>query len=70
MVESDFYHEENESRIKQALLKDFKELLQPEFTTNWKSERFLIEMYLSVMKLDNLMKVISKGDSNILQKEE
>lgn len=53
-----------EQKIKQALLKDFKELLQPEFTTNWESERFLIEMYLSVMKLDNLMKVISKSDSN------
>lgn len=64
MNESDFYYEENVNRIKQALLKDFKELLQPEFTTNWKSERFLIEMYLSVMRLDNLMKVIDKGDSN------
>lgn len=64
MIKSDFYYEENESRIKQALLKDFKKLLQPEFTTNWESERFLIEMYLSVMRLDNLMKVISKVGSN------
>ena len=51
-----------EDKIRQALLKDFNELLKPEFTTNWKSERFLIEMYLSVMSLDNLMKEI--GDSN------
>lgn len=53
-----------EQRVKQALLKDFKELLQPEFTTNWKSERFLIEMYLSVMRLDNLMGVIYGDDDN------
>ncbi len=53
-----------EQMVKQALLKDFKELLQPEFTTNWKSERFLIEMYLSVMRLDNLMGVIYGDDDN------
>ena len=46
--------------LSQALLEDFKELLQPEFTTNWKAERFLIEMYLSVMRLDNTMKLIKK----------
>ena len=50
--------------LTQALLEDFKELLQPEFTTNWKAERFLIEMYLSVMRLDNTMKLINKGESN------
>lgn len=64
MTQSDFYYKENENRIKQALLKDFKELLQPEFTTNWKSERFLIKMYLSVMRLDNLMKALERGVSN------
>lgn len=50
--------------LTQALLEDFKELLQPGFTTNWKTERFLIEMYLSVMRLDNTMKLINKGESN------
>lgn len=63
MNKSDFYYEENEYRIKQAILKDFKKLLQPEFTTNWKSERFLIEMYLSVMSLENTMKEILKGEN-------
>lgn len=63
MNKSDFYYEENENRIKQAILKDFKKLLQPEFTTNWKSERFLIEMYLSVMSLENTMKEILKGEN-------
>jgi hypothetical protein len=50
--------------LTQALLEDFKEFLRPEFTTNWKAERFLIEMYLSVMRLDNTMKLINKGESN------
>ena len=46
--------------LAQAILKDFKELLVPEFTTNWKAERFFIEMCLSVMSLDNTMKLIKK----------
>lgn len=52
----------NEDKLRQAILKDFKELLVPEFTTNWKAERFFIEMYLSVMSLDNTMKLIKKSD--------
>ena len=36
----------SEDELRQAILKDFKELLVPEFTTNWKAERFFIEMYL------------------------
>ena len=52
----------NEDKLRQAILKDFKELLVPEFTTNWKAERFLIEMYLSVMSLDNTMKLIKKSE--------
>ena len=50
--------------LAQAILKDFKELLVPEFTTNWKAERFFIEMCLSVMSLDNTMKLIKKLDGN------
>ena len=50
--------------LTQALNKDFKELLQPEFTTNWKAERFLIGMYLSVMSLDNTMKFIKELEGN------
>ena len=53
-----------EDKLRQAILKDFKELLVPEFTTNWKAERFLIEMYLSVMRLDNTMKLIKKSEGN------
>lgn len=49
-----------EDKLRQALLKDFKELLVDEFTANWKAERFLIEMYLSVMSLDNTMKFIKE----------
>ena len=48
--------------LAQAILKDFKELLVPEFTTNWKAERFFIEMCLSVMSLDNTMKLIKKSE--------
>ena len=53
-----------EDKLRQAMLKDFKELLVSEFTTNWKAERFLIEMYLSVMSLDNTMKLIKKWEGN------
>jgi hypothetical protein len=60
MVKRDFYYEENEKRLKRALLKDFKELLKPEFTTAWKTERIMIGMYLGVMSLENTMKAISK----------
>ena len=51
-----------EDKLRQAILKDFKELLVPEFTTNWKAEIFLIEMYLSVMSLDNTMKLINEKE--------
>lgn len=50
--------------LRQALKKDFDELLQPEFTTNWKAERFLIKMYLSVMRLDNTIELIEKCRRN------
>lgn len=54
----------NEDKLRQAILKDFKELLVDEFTTNWKAERFLIGMYLSVMSLDNTMKFIKELEGN------
>ena len=50
----------SDTKLRQAILKDFKELLVEEFTTDWKSQRFLIEMYLSVMSLDNTMKLFNK----------
>lgn len=49
-----------EDKLRQALLKDFKELLVKEFTLDWESKRLLIELYLSVMRLDNTMKLINK----------
>ena len=52
----------SEDELRQAILKDFKELLVPEFTTHWKAERFFIEMCLSVMSLDNTMKLIKKSE--------
>ena len=50
----------SDTKLRQALIKDFKELLVEEFTTDWKAQRFLIEMYLSVMSLDNTMKLFNK----------
>lgn len=50
----------SDTKLRQALIKDFKELLVEEFTTDWKAQRFLIEMYLSVMNLDNTMKLFNK----------
>ena len=53
-----------EDKLKQAILKDFKELLVKEFTTDFEAKRFLIEMYLSVMSLDNTMKLIKELEGN------
>lgn len=50
----------SDTKLRQAIIKDFKELLVEEFTTDWKSQRFLIEMYLSVMSLDNTMKLFNE----------
>ena len=50
----------SDTKLRQAILKDFKELLVEEFTTDWKSQRFLIEMYLSVMSLDNTIELFNK----------
>lgn len=50
----------NKQELKTAILKDFKELLVKEFTVDYKSKRFLIEMYLSVMNLDNTIKLIER----------
>lgn len=48
----------NENKLRQAILSDFENLLVAEFTADWKNKRFLIEMYLSVMNLDNTKKFI------------
>ena len=48
----------NENKLRQAILSDFENLLVAEFTADWKIKRFLIEMYLSVMNLDNTKKFI------------
>ena len=50
----------SDTKLRQALIKDFKELLVEEFTTDWKAQRFLIEMYLSVMSLDNTIELFNK----------
>ena len=50
----------SEDELRQAILKDFKELLVKEFTADFEAKRFLIEMYLSVMSLDNTMKLIKE----------
>jgi hypothetical protein len=49
-----------EDKLKQALLKDFEELLQEEFTIDWRVKRVMIKLYLSVMSLDNTMKLLEK----------
>ena len=50
--------------LKKAILQDFKELLVKEFTTDFEAKRFLIEMYLSVMSLDNTMNLIKELEGN------
>jgi hypothetical protein len=46
-----------EKEIKGAMLKDFKALYVKEFTTDWESQRFLRELEIKVMGVDNLLKL-------------
>lgn len=49
----------DKNKLKEVLFKDFKELLKKEFTTDWKSQRLMIEVYLNIMNLDNTMKYLN-----------
>ena len=49
-----------EKKLKQAIYEDFKELLVEEFTIDWEAKRFLIELYLEAMSLDNTIKFIKE----------
>ena len=42
-------------KIKQAMIKDFEEILAEEFTTDWKEKRFYIELLIETMEIDNLI---------------
>ena len=41
------------------LKKDFNQLLVQEFTTDWKTQRLIMELNIDVMSLDNLMNIIT-----------
>jgi hypothetical protein len=41
-------------KLQKALIKDFKVLYQKEFTTDWQAQRFVRELEIGVMGLDNL----------------
>lgn len=45
-------------QIKQALNKDFNNLLVKEFTTDWKVQRLKIGLDIEVMDFDNLIQLI------------
>ena len=49
-----------EKKLKQAIYEDFKELLVEEFTIDWEAKRFLIELYLEAMSLDNTIKLVNE----------
>jgi len=45
--------------IKEILIKDFNEILVPEFTTDWKEKRFYIQLLIETMPLINLLDYIT-----------
>lgn len=45
-------------KLVRALQKDFTELYQKEYTTEYKTKRMLINIELGIMRLDNLEKYI------------
>ena len=48
----------DKDKLREALKKDFHKLYVKEFTTNWKEERFVREVEIDVMSLDNLLALI------------
>lgn len=52
---------EADIKLVRALQADFKELYQPQYTTNYKANRMIINMELAIMRLENTEKYISKA---------
>lgn len=50
----------DENKLKKAILEDFKELLNVKFAIDWEVKRYMIEMYLSVMSLNNTIAYIEQ----------
>lgn len=48
-----------EDSIREAMVKDFKELYQKEFTTDWKAQRFVRELEIRIMGVSNIGKLIA-----------
>lgn len=46
--------------LKQALIKDFNELLVKEFTADWNAQRLITRLNIEVMSLDNLEQLIEQ----------
>ena len=57
--------------IKEILIKDFNEILVPEFTTDWKEKRFYIQLLIETMPLINLLDYITdlQEENERLKKE-
>lgn len=53
-------NQDNREELKQALIKDFNELLVKEFTADWKIQRLVTGLQIDVMSLDNLEKAIDQ----------
>jgi hypothetical protein len=58
------------NNLKEALIKDFKQLLQKEFTTDWKIQRMVRELEIGVMSLDNTEALINQKEKELLGKVE
>lgn len=54
-----------ETKLKEALKKDFQKLYVKQFTTNWEAQRLIRETEIDVMSLHNLMYAIDPGYKDI-----
>lgn len=57
-----------ESKIKEAIKKDFNILYQKEFTTDWKEQRLVRELEINVMSFPNLLKELEQSCETVLLK--
>lgn len=57
-------------KIKKAIRKDFKNLYQKEYTTNWKEQRFIRDIEIGVMIFNNLEHLLQQQRDEDIKKIE
>jgi hypothetical protein len=59
-----------ELKLRNALMKDFDNLYQREFTTNWEFQRVIRRIEINIMELDNTMKLFERSSKSVAVKKE